>query len=163
MMRMIACTALIVLNGCGSSDSTGAADMAASDPVPGRYACSDTYQQTFTTPAGYPATSGSLSWTSTVVENGDGTISTTYVSPQFSCGTEKSMLSGTTATLIGTFSCVFGNGITVVYTMANSTFTAGGVAGPFAYTFSGNVGGGDAGASVMVAGSGSGTYTCTRM
>jgi hypothetical protein len=156
-------------DGSGSSSggsSDGGGDGAGSDPWVGTWACTGTASNTFTEPASAQPNMQPFANTTVIVDNGDGTITSTGTPPDGgdTCAL-KYTVSGNTETLVsGGQSCMNNNGTTEVYTSGTATLTGNTFMGTRDYTFSGTVTAEtDAGPKqVMVAGSGNISATCTR-
>jgi hypothetical protein len=155
-MRWLAVASLALLAGCSSNGSSSSGS--SSDPFVGTYSCSNSYTLTYTTPAGAKPTTGTSSFTNVVVDDGDGTYTSTSTGDAGTSCTLKHSYSGSSSTLVNGQTCTFG-GLVYTYTAGTASISGKTVTTSNQWSFTGTVD--TAGQTVQVAGSGTSMGTCT--
>ncbi len=133
---------------------------AGSGPFVGSWTCTGTDALTPSKPAGAQPVSNPTSSTRTVVDNGDGTITSTSMNDAGATCVLKSTVSGSMTTLESGQTCV-SKGITLSFTsgMGSVSGTTLTVSASFTYSGSATT---DGGTAVQVAGTGTTSSTCMK-
>ena len=153
--------------GSSSGSSSGGSGDSGQDPFVGSWVCTGTISTTFTQPAGAKPQTSDYVTDVTVVSNGDGTQTATGEPADGgpTCSI-KETVSGDSASIMGSQSCMNANGTTAVYTSGTSTLTSSTTYTAMrAFTFSGTVmytPDGGTPTPLQVAGSGTSSGTCTK-
>lgn len=148
------------LAACSNGSSGGG-----SNPFVGNWACTGTQNLTYTQPAGKQPVTVNESHTLAIVDNGDGTITSTSSNDAGTSCTLKSTVSGSTATLQPNQTCTNANGVVATYTSGTATVSGSTLTHSNQWTFSGTItvtpDGGQP-QQVQVAGTGTGQNSCTK-
>ena len=131
-----------------------------SDPFVGTWSCTGTDALTPSQPPGAKPVSNSTAVTRRIVDNGDGTATSTSSDDAGSTCALRSKVSGSNATLESGQSCVVA-GFTLSFTSGTASVSGATLTLSASFTFSGTVTP-DGGSPIQVAGTGTTSSTCMK-